>query len=296
MSSIGHTQYEAMKNSVLLATLVLGTGLGPARAAEPPGADGTSAAIRFAAAARAGRVFLSAGAAFTNNPASATSGWEFARACFDLAEHATNNAQRAALAQQGIAASRAAASVNSNLAAIPYYLGMNLGQLARTKSLGALPLVAEMEDLFRTARDRNETFDHAGPERNLGLLYLEAPGWPVSIGNRAKARQHLRRAVELDPGYPENHLNLLEARLRWGDKDLQPAVEALASLLPAARTRFTGEDWDLAWLDWDRRWKEIQARVARLQKPRSRRTPPASASRTRPPSGHPEQPADPGRE
>ncbi len=116
---------------------------------------------------------------------------------------------------------------------------MNLGQLARTKLLGALKLVTEMEAEFKAARRLDEHLDFAGPDRSLGLLYLEAPGWPTSVGSRTKARQHLRRAAELAPQYPENRLTLLEAYLRWGDHNgVQRELKALEEIWPAARTNF----------------------------------------------------------
>ena len=64
---------------------------------------------------------------------------------------------------------------------------MNLGQLARTEYLGALTLVKQMEQEFKAAGGLDPQFDHAGPKRNLGLLYRDAPGWPVSIGNPSKS-------------------------------------------------------------------------------------------------------------
>ncbi len=207
-----------------------------------------------ASSAHAERLYRKAAAALEAAPSNTTAAWQFARACFDRAEFARDNTERAALAERGIAAARAALARDTNTAALPYYLGMNLGQLARTRTLGALPLVREMEDLFQRARRLDERFDAAGPDRNLGLLYLEAPGWPVSIGHRGKARQHLTRAVELAPEHPENWLNLLEARLRWGETNLTPELRRLAELLPRARQRLGGESWSAAWEDWNRRW------------------------------------------
>ena len=95
---------------------------------------------------------------------------------------------------------------------------MNLGQLARTETLGALKLVREMEREFKTAAELDGHFDYAGPERSLGLLYRDAPGWPVSIGSRRKAREWLEQAEKLAPEYPENHLNLVESYLQWHDR------------------------------------------------------------------------------
>jgi hypothetical protein len=237
--------------AVAIALLVAG-----AVAADSPPTASTNAA------ARAERLFQEAAAAFERAPGNVAAAWQLGRACFDRAEFARDDAERADIARRGIAACRAALALDTNLAAVPYYLGMNLGQLARTKSLGALRLVTEMETLFERARQFDEHFDHAGPDRNLGLLYLEAPGWPVSIGHRGKARKHLTRAAELAPDYPENWLNLLEARWRWGDPNLDADLKRLAELLPKVRQRFTGEEWAAAWADWDRRWRELQAAVA----------------------------------
>ncbi|PYI89113.1 MAG: hypothetical protein DME26_01945, partial [Verrucomicrobia bacterium] len=142
-----------------------------------------------------------------------------------------------------------------------YYLGMNLGQLARTRGIGALKLVTEMEREFSAARDLDESFDNAGPDRNLGLLYRDAPGL-VSIGSRARATQHLERAVELAPGYPENRLNLLEAFLKWNDRNgVRRELKALEQLWPRARTNLAGDSWTASWADWEDRRQKIRKKV-----------------------------------
>lgn len=252
MPSIGGGHAGAIRKSASLAALLSLCAWGAAAEPQPASTD---------FAARAERIYREAAATFDRSPTNVTAAWQFGRASFDWAEFAPDAARRAGIAERGIAACRMAVSMDTNLAAAPYYLGMNLGQLARTKTLGALKLVDEMETLFERARRLDERFDHAGPDRNLGLLYLEAPGWPVSLGSRSKARRHLARSVALAPDHPENRLNLLEARLRWRDDDLQPDVEALAVLLPRARATLAGEEWLAAWTDWDRRWRDIQRRV-----------------------------------
>ena len=45
----------------------------------------------------------------------------------------------------------------------------------------------------------------------LGELYLRAPSYPISVGNRGKSLSHYRRAVSLDPDFVENRLGLAEA-------------------------------------------------------------------------------------
>ena len=184
--------------------------------------------------------------------------WHYARALFERAEFATNHAQRANLANDGIAICRRLVAVEPKSAGGHFYLGMNLGQLARTKMFGAIPLVDEMEVAFEKARALDAKFEFAGPDRNLGLLYLEAPGWPVSVGSRTKARNHLVRAVALAPDFPENRLNLLAALLRWSDgKAAAEQREALAKLFPAARKKFTGDVWAASWADWEKRWQRL---------------------------------------
>jgi hypothetical protein len=94
------------------------------------------------------------------------------------------------------------------------------------------------------------------------LLYLDAPGWPLSLGSRSGARRQLQKAVELAPSYPENQLGWLEARLRWGEKRaVQAQIPGVEQLLRAARTNFTGEAWALDWADWEARWRRIKARA-----------------------------------
>ena len=74
---------------------------------------------------------------------------------------------------------------------------MNVGQLADTKrNLSGLRMVKDMEREFLAAQSLDARFDFAGPDRNLGLLYEEAPVI-VSVGSRSKSRQHLEKAAEL---------------------------------------------------------------------------------------------------
>ena len=193
--------------------------------------------------------------------------WQFGRACFDWADFAKNDDQRETIANEGISACRRLIARDAKSAAGHYYLGLDLGQLAQTKTLGALRIVQEMEREFKTVRDLDAKFDHAGPDRNLGLLYLEAPGWPASIGDKTKARRHLERAAELASDYPENHLCLLEAYLKWNDqKGLRRESKVVEELLPVARKEFTGEAWEQSWADWDKRWQKVREKVREPKK------------------------------
>ena len=192
------------------------------------------------------------------SPTNALFASHFARMCFDRAEFSSNATERAVLAEQGITACREVIRRDSNSAPARLYLAMNLGQLARTKTFGALAIVTEMERQFSLARLLDEELDFAAPDRYLGLLYREAPVI-VSVGDRSKARRHLLKAVELAPEYPANRLNLAESFLSWGEKsEARRQLNLFNASLPVARTNFSGMRWSAAWVDWELRYEHVR--------------------------------------
>jgi hypothetical protein len=221
------------------------------------------------AASRYERIYRTARSAWQTQPTNSEAASQLARACFDMVEFAAKGTQRIDYAKQGIAAAREAVARDFKLVAGHYYLAMNLGQLADAmRNLGGLKLVAEMEREFHTARKFDAAFDFAGADRSLGLLYRDAPGWPISVGNRTKARQHLEQARKLSTDYPDNQLTMLETWLKWGEREkVSTEVKVVEEVLAAARRKLTGEEWACSWTDWDRRWHELQLKVAR-QSPR----------------------------
>ena len=100
-------------------------------------------------------------------------------------------------------------------------------------------------------------------DRNLGLLYQYAPGWPISVGDKKLGRKHLARAVALAGDYPENRLNLAEAALEWKDlKLVQSELAALEKLWPTAKTNLIGPEWEFDWQDWEKRRAELERKLA----------------------------------
>jgi hypothetical protein len=219
-------------------------------------------------AARIEAEFRRAQIQFQSDPNNSTNAWQFARAASDFADGATNDTQRADIANQAIAACRPLVAREPKNAAAHYYLAMNLGQLARTELLGALQLVSEMEREFKTAADLDAQFDFAGPERCLGLLYRDAPGWPASIGSKRKAKNYLEQAEKLAPDYPENHLNLAESDLQWRESDAAKLeLNALDSLWPKAQTNLTGVQWEQSWADWTTRRDAVRKKLGETAAP-----------------------------
>ena len=212
--------------------------------------------------ARTQKVFF----ADTNN---VTNGWQFARAAFDLAESATNETSRAGFSRQGIAACQAALVRDPKSAPAHYFLAMNFGELAQAEapSLAAYRLVHEVEREFKTAAELDEKFDHAGPARNLGALYFQAPGWPLSVGSKKKARENFLRAAVLAPDYPENQINLAEAHLHWRERaEAEKEFKAVETMWPSVPTNFPGVAWEKLRGEWSQRRDENRANFKKVFK------------------------------
>jgi tetratricopeptide (TPR) repeat protein len=224
-------------------------------------AQQSASAFENESAARARHLYWEADALFKKEPKNVEAAWQFGRACFDAAEFSTNSTERAQIAEQGIAACKQALVQKRDSAPGHYYLGMNIGELAQTRGLSALKLVDQMEHEFDLARTLDEQLDYAGPDRNLGMLYRDAPAW-ISVGSKSKARKHLIRAVELAPNYPENRLNLADGYVKWSDRaGVRREVKALEELWPKARTNLVGAAWSSSWVDWEQRLKQLKKKV-----------------------------------
>jgi len=254
----------ALATPILRTALVLLIGSRFLVQSQPALADPTATDAGFAAYAQ--RSFQAAQAQYRAAPGEATAALKFARACFELAEFATNKTERALLADQGISACQQALAREPKSGPGHYYLGLNLGQLARTKGLSALKLVPQMQQEFKRALGLDAQLDWAGPDRNLGLLYFNAPAIG-SIGSRVKARAHFTHAVELAPTYPGNRLNLIEAYLQWRElSNAKSELTALEAAWPIARTNLVGEAWAPSWADWEARLKKLTKRIETTSK------------------------------
>jgi len=226
------------------------------------------AADTNAFAARREREFSQALARLEQLPGNSEALIAVAHTAFEWGEFAQNDDQRAAIAQRGIEAARGATNSAPTNAEAHYWLAMNLGQLARTKLLGALKLVLVMETQFLHALDLDDHIEYAGPDRCLGMLYRDAPGWPASIGNKKKARAHLERASTLHPDFPENQVVLLESYQEWSEKDdFERQFQTTEKKMSEARRRLTGPKWEQNWDDWDKRLAKMKSKRSELPKP-----------------------------
>jgi tetratricopeptide (TPR) repeat protein len=213
--------------------------------------------------AHAQQILAAARKRYKSELTNSVAAWQVGRACFELVTVLEDPKEMERIINEGITACRQSVALDPKSAAAHYYLAITVGKLADLKrNLAAYGMVKEVEREFHKARELDEGFCNAGPDRCLGELYLKAPGWPMSVGSRSKARKHLEHAAELAPDFPDNRLTLAEAYWKWHDKKpLARELEAMEQLWPAARTNFAGADWAAAWSDWQPRFDKLRENV-----------------------------------
>ena len=253
-------QVPGLWRAFILATLAFAAGAG---AVNRGFASNSNPADQDQFRAHAQQILDAAQKRYTTEPTNSIAAWQVGRAGFELVGVLKDPKEMEKIINEGIAACRQSVALDPTSAAGHYYLAITVGKLADLKrNLAAYVMVKEVEREFHKARELDERFCHAGPDRSLGLLYHQAPGWPLSIGSRSKARKHLERAAELAPDFPENRLLLAEAYLKWHDKKpLARELEAMEKLWPAARTNLAGADWAADWNDWQPRFDKLHETV-----------------------------------
>jgi tetratricopeptide (TPR) repeat protein len=168
------------------------------------------------------------------------------RTCFVLGQ-LPPEAQAMGYYQQGQSYAETLIREEPNRVEGHYWLALNLCGQAEvgSKLLGNRLLPRILEELHRAVA-LDATYDQAGAHRVLGRIYYEAPGWPLSVGDMQKSRQHLQAAVHLSPATSTNHLYLAQTLSRLNEAGL--ARQELAQVLKSTRAAVRPQD-----LEEDRR-------------------------------------------
>jgi tetratricopeptide (TPR) repeat protein len=75
-----------------------------------------------------------------------------------------------------------------------------LSGYARAKGgLGALKFAEQSRDLLLASIKINPQALQGSAHTSLGSLYYKVPGWPIGFGDHKKAREHLERALQINP-------------------------------------------------------------------------------------------------
>lgn len=159
--------------------------------------------------------------------------WRLARAGAEQCGIEEGAACQAAL-QGALAAAKKAVEQEPGRVEGHYYLAQLYGFAAHQQRGGDVkPLLMQLQSEGDAAIKAGERFDYGGPARVLGAIYAKAPAPPVAIGDPEKGVQYLKRAVEISPEYPLNHVLLAEAyiadeRYQDAESTLQQARKLLA--------------------------------------------------------------------
>ena len=157
--------------------------------------------------------------------------WRGARACAWLTDEFTDKDRRGSWSQKGADYAKRAVAADGKRVEGYYFLGINLGQSATTKTVGAYMMVPKVLKAAETALKIDEKFDHAGPGRLIGNVYAKAPPWPASVGDVDDGIKYLKRAVEVAPDYPQNHLHYGDALV--SDKQFDEALKQYQMVIDA---------------------------------------------------------------
>lgn len=134
--------------------------------------------------------------------------WRWARACFLLTEFANSESAHERYVVPGVAHATKAVEAASERVEGHYYLALNMARGVEVTSdvEGLAPVIK----VAKQAAKIDPSYDDAGPLRLIGKVYMVAPVWPTSVGDRDEAVEVLKRAVSL-AGTPLNRLFLGQA-------------------------------------------------------------------------------------
>ena len=150
---------------------------------------------------------------------------------------------RLAAFERGLAAAERCSAIAPSDPTCDYWVGFALLLRARELRAGAAPTIPRLRTALERVAAEAPEMEGGGADRNLALLYAEAPKPPFGPGNPARAVAHARRALEIAPLHPGNSYALGAALAALGR-----AEEALAAYGRAADLARAASDLD------DRTW------------------------------------------
>ena len=93
-----------------------------------------------------------------------------------------------------------------------YWYASLLGRIGQTRGvLQSLFMVSPMQEALEQVLEIDPQY--AGAYYVLSMLYMEAPGWPLSIGDLDQSLEYALKSVEMEPDNLDHNYNLVEVYL-----------------------------------------------------------------------------------
>lgn len=122
--------------------------------------------------------------------------------------------------------------------------------------LGALSLAKEARTVLEQALARNPNALEGSAHVTLASLYYQVPGWPIGFGDKDKAREHLNRALALNPRGIDSNFFMGDFLYRNGEYEKARASLETALQAPPRPTRPLADEG---------RRKEIEVLLAKIR-------------------------------
>lgn len=161
-----------------------------------------------------------------------------------LSYHLDTKIEKSKFANEAISLSKRTIDIDKQRAEGFYYRGIAVGLFSQQNKLLAKNSLNRIRKDLSIAIDLDPAFDHGGPHRVLGALYLRAPGPPAGIGSSRRAVFHLEKAYKISKDYPENLLFLAESYIKIGKFS---EAEKMLNLLNTSYSKYSEpteqKDW-----------------------------------------------------
>jgi tetratricopeptide (TPR) repeat protein len=158
--------------------------------------------------------------------------WEHSRNLAVKAEDAKDPKEKSRLAQDGISAADECIMKNPEQAECYYWRAINTGVYYSAHVVGYQDGLKSMIRDCKKVLTLNDKLEHGGAYRTLGKIYTDVPETTITkdgvTQDLALSIAYLKKAVQIDSSYPENHIYLAEALMAAGKK-----AEAISSLANA---------------------------------------------------------------
>ncbi len=154
--------------------------------------------------------------------------WTLAKAYLYLGDRTTD--QKLAVYEKGKAYADQAVEVVPNNPHGHYWQGALMGRIGQTRGvLNSLFMVRPLQEAMERVLELDDRY--ADAHYVLSSLYDQAPGCPLSVGNKNKALEHIEIALEIEPDNPEYKVQYATVLLshKRRDEALEVLMEAFES-------------------------------------------------------------------